>query len=212
MATKIKTPVEPIKLPRTMADVVGERQASLRDLQAQLVALTDKVKKIVHEQFVLNGGCDRCHGRGWIVVWDTLDCMDGSCADIGACPNEGCTPETRARSGLDSTYSRYDSNRGVPNPVKTSPLWALVGRPFEELVDGLKDEVRGLELMARPVKGSTVVVIKGRKVGLGTLGRVAFVHENGGVLIKDPHVWEDRKANGTWVDAKNVAVLAKEGL
>lgn len=56
----------------------------------------------------------------------------------------------------------------------------------------------------RPVKGKKMVVVKGRKVPKGTVGTVAYIHPNGGVLLKDDARWEDRNAPGTWVDARNL--------
>jgi hypothetical protein len=57
----------------------------------------------------------------------------------------------------------------------------------------------------RPVLGKQMVVVSGRKVPKGTKGTVAFIHSNGGVLLKDNAVWQDRKAQGVWVDARNLA-------
>jgi hypothetical protein len=57
----------------------------------------------------------------------------------------------------------------------------------------------------RPVVGKQMVVVKGRKVPKGTTGTVAFIHSNGGVLLKDDAVWRDRKAQGIWVNAGNLA-------
>lgn len=55
----------------------------------------------------------------------------------------------------------------------------------------------------RPVKGKPMVVFKGRKVPIGTTGVVAFISEDR-VLLKQPHEWQDRKANGIWVAAANL--------
>lgn len=56
----------------------------------------------------------------------------------------------------------------------------------------------------RPVKGKKMVVTRGRKVPLGTVGTVAYVSASGGVLLKGDDVWQDRLASGFWVDAKNL--------
>ena len=50
--------------------------------------------------FIDAGGCDKCRGRGWVVTWDTLDCIQGSYAQYASCPSENCTPATREKSGL----------------------------------------------------------------------------------------------------------------
>ena len=49
-----------------------------------------------------------------------------------------------------------------------------------------------------PVKGDKVIVVGGRKVKKGFTGVAAYVAD-GRVLVKQPHEWQDRKANGVWV-------------
>lgn len=56
----------------------------------------------------------------------------------------------------------------------------------------------------RPVPGKKMIVAKGRKVPVGFVGTVAYVSGSGGVLLKADHEWQDRKAQGTWVDARNL--------
>lgn len=69
--------------------------------------------------FKANGGCETCHGRGWIVVWDTLDSMTGCYHESGACPEAGCTAETRSASGFHPSNSKYDSfHQGGWAPTK----------------------------------------------------------------------------------------------
>ena len=63
---------------------------------------------------------------------------------------------------------------------------------------------RAEEEKNRPVKGKKMVVARGRKVPLGTVGTVAYVSGSGSVLLKADHEWQDRKAQGTWVDARNL--------
>jgi hypothetical protein len=78
-----------------------------------------------------NGGCKKCGGRGWVVIWDTLDSMSGCYAEYGDCPNEACTPATRVKTGLDvSYYSKYDRNRGVP-----CQEWAKTDQERDTLTD-----------------------------------------------------------------------------
>jgi hypothetical protein len=55
----------------------------------------------------------------------------------------------------------------------------------------------------RPVVGKRMVVTSGRKVKPGTLGTVAFVRE-GRVLLKDDAKWQDRKADGVWVQERHL--------
>lgn len=56
----------------------------------------------------------------------------------------------------------------------------------------------------RPVIGKKMRVFKGRKVPVGFVGTVAYVSGSGGVLLKDDDKWQDRKAQGTWVNANNL--------
>ena len=65
------------------------------------------------DAFEENSGCTRCRGRGWIVTWDTLDCMQGSYAEYGSCDAEGCTKESREKSGFHPSNNKYDRNRGT---------------------------------------------------------------------------------------------------
>jgi len=56
----------------------------------------------------------------------------------------------------------------------------------------------------RPVVGKRMEVFKGRKVPIGTTGTVAYVHINGGVLLKNDNEWQNRKANGVWVNREHL--------
>lgn len=56
----------------------------------------------------------------------------------------------------------------------------------------------------RPVVGKQMVVFKGRKVPVGTIGTVAYIHSNGGVLLKADNEWRNRKADGVWVNPGNL--------
>lgn len=55
----------------------------------------------------------------------------------------------------------------------------------------------------RPVVGKQMVVARGRKVKVGTVGTVAFVRD-GSVLLKPDATWTDRKVGGVWVQAHNL--------
>lgn len=123
-------------------------------------------------------GCGRCRGRGWVVIWDTMDSMSGCYAEFGDCPDPDCTPETRAASGLRPGGDKYDRNRGVkviePKDLKTPGE--------EEAYAVILAEVRAAEAAlvaaedaAYVGKGTEVVVFKGRKVPIGTEARVFWI-------------------------------------
>ena len=89
-------------------------------LQKKITSLTDELRQVRSEikeydknLFLSNGGCTTCDGRGWIVTWDTLDCMNGSYADYSECTNTNCTPDTRKASGMLPRRNKYDRNRGT---------------------------------------------------------------------------------------------------
>jgi len=70
------------------------------------------------------------------------------------------------------------------------------------------DKARADDERNRPVIGKQMVVAKGRKVKVGTVGTVAFVSDSGRVLLKDDDKWQDRKSDGTWVAAGNLKARA----
>lgn len=70
-----------------------------------------------------------------------------------------------------------------------------------------KRKARAEEERNRPEKGKKMVVAKGRKgrnVHGGFAGTVAYVSGSGSVLLKADNEWQDRKAQGTWVNARNL--------
>ena len=165
-------------LPRTQADVAREKQEELNTLHTQIEALRQSVKNIIHENFIANGGCTDCNGRGWRVMWDTLDCMDGSCAEYGPCKNPNCTKESREKSGLDAgdSYQRkYDRWKNVVDPLENHPAWKLMAPHLQILDRILHNEIELLR--QRPGKGSKVVVVKGRKAPIGFVGELFWLHD-----------------------------------
>ena len=66
------------------------------------------------EEFAAAKGCLRCRGRGWVVVWDTLDSLSGCYAEYGSCPDTETNPEAHGPDApVDhSKLTKYDSNRG----------------------------------------------------------------------------------------------------
>lgn len=118
------------------------------------------------------GGCTSCRGRGWVVVWDTMDMMDGSCAEYGGCPNAACTPESRQASGLDPTIepTKYDSRRGIGDPFGSTVAYSTIIRPLWEAYMTESTALKELEVRLTPTKGKRVRVFKGRKVPVGFEG------------------------------------------
>lgn len=209
MATKKST--KKLDLPVTLEDVQFELQEECNKLSALLMGIHDDITASLAAAFEAADGCKTCWGRGWIVVWDTLDMMDGSCAEFGSCTNPACTEATRKKSGVHPRRSRYDHRRGTPDPLGSSAAYRCIGGPIVKQLDELRSAISEIDYKRRSfVKGDRVVVARGRKVPVGTVGRVAWVSANtGGVLVKDEDNWQVREANGTWVEPRNLEKLAE---
>lgn len=68
----------------------------------------DDIVAQAQAKFSNSGGCNVCRGRGWIVTWDTLDCMRGSYHEHSSCTEAECSHITRAASGLLPSNNKYD--------------------------------------------------------------------------------------------------------
>ena len=95
-------------------EALKERKKSL---ECQKQDIRRNVKARDDKRFKEAGGCNTCSGRGWIVIWDTLDSMSGCYAEYADCSNESCTHETRERSGLKCP----EPDRLRPEPVPSAP-------------------------------------------------------------------------------------------
>lgn len=205
--------IKALDLPVTLADIQLELESEVKKLSEFVNAIREDVIASLKKTFEAAGGCKSCRGRGWVVVWDTLDMMDGSCAEYGPCPNAECTEESRAKSGLYPEWnSKYDYRRGVRDPLVDSLAYRCTAGPVVEQLNELRSNIREIEYRRRNfVKGDRVVVVRGRKVPVGTEGRVAWVSSNtGGVLVKDEDKWEIREADGSWVNPQNLEKIADE--
>ena len=89
-------------------DLIKKLQEEVKSKGLRIQTLKSENVARAAEQFTSLGGCSRCRGRGWIVTWDTLDCIHGSYAQYSSCPEEACTRETRSRSGLSPVRAKYD--------------------------------------------------------------------------------------------------------
>jgi len=146
--------------------------------------------------FEANGGCGSCRGRGWVITWDTLDCMQGSYHEHASCPEKACTHETRLASGLLPHNNKYDR-------LHRDSTWEMT-RDDRDRWNKLQDEC---ELAHRAMeeersrwevaKGKLVEVIKqggGKKewrTPLGTVGLVARVFCNDYGTVKAVLVTQD---------------------
>lgn len=210
---KQRTPRAPAFVkPRTYADLSSEASKTMHEAGQLARDAKDLWAAATHARFVASGGCEHCHGRGWIVTWDTMDHMDGSDATYGPCPEAACTPETRKATGLDLSmqlkHDRWNST-DAEGLTKADHMYQLMVAPFVRIHEQAAAAAHEAYRATKPLKGDRVVVVRGRKVPIGTVGVVAFIHDDGSLLIKQPHDWEDRKAPGTWVVHRNVEKVVR---
>lgn len=169
-----------------------------RNLRAQL-----------HDQWKEAGGCERCGGRGWIVVWDTLDSLSGCYAEYGPCPNEKEGTCTASTVGADPGYydAKYDNNRGERDPLDQHPLAIAILAPLMQTLLRMGEELENAKHETIIRKGRNVKVVKGRKVPKGTVGTVFWV----GVGEWGERVGlKDEKETVHWTSADNVVVVLPE--
>ncbi len=138
------------------------------------------------EKFKAAGGCEKCNGRSWRVVWDTLDSLSGCYAEYGPCENESCNASVTGPNMDMRIWSKYDSLRGTKDPARSSDYEFLCAsilsaiRSLGDQRDRLSSEI---EKCCWLFRGDEVVVVKGRKVPIGTTGKVFWtdVHPQHGM-------------------------------
>lgn len=149
----------------TKNEIVQGASAMVNELTDRLSQLRAAARQAQHEAWKAKGGCDRCGGRGWIVVWDTLDSLSGCYAEYGSCPEgDKCTAST---VGADpGYYNKYDNLRCHRDTFVPS---AEIIAAEQELEDW-RETLQAARADARIAKGKIIRVVRGRKVPLGTTG------------------------------------------
>ena len=141
------------------------------------------IKAQATAEFETNGGCATCRGRGWVITWDTLDCMQGGYHEHASCSEETCTPATRLASGLLPGNNKYDR-------LHRDSTWEMTHIDLVQLNKLQDDCERAHRAMEEEgyrwevAKGKLVEVVKqggGKKeyrTPVGTIGLVARVFCN----------------------------------
>ena len=127
------------KLPQRKSrhdDVLDAIEKQIKKLERLRTRHIFSIKKQVHEQFVKNGGCLPCGGRGWVVIPGLNSPRDDSFVD---CPNVDCTPESRAQSGLDAVYTWYDTMKDTQDPCRD--LYKILVTPIDSLIYELTQKI-----------------------------------------------------------------------
>lgn len=161
-------------------------QAQIEVLKAQLLEATTlrtSLESDLRAKMAANwnavGGCQTCHGRRWVVEYDTMDCMDGSYASYGTCKNPSCSDALCQATGPSPAFfDKYDRQRLREDPFRDSQVYKVM---FESMLQHEAD--LDLALITRNHQAElrvpkTVVVTKGRKVPVGTIGRLVAFYYN----------------------------------
>lgn len=198
-----------------VSDLLKQHEVTLRDLAQILKYHNDSVQKILDDEFIQKGGCESCRGRGWRVTWDTMDMMDGSCHEWGPCTNPDCTPETRRISGLAPSNSKYDYfHTNSVFDIEKDDRWISLCKSLTTQIAQIQRVVSSLrsELVRPFTLGEHVRVVKGRKLPHGTEGYVAFVHHNGGLLLKSKENFDAGRMSPAigWANSGNLVRLVEE--
>ena len=166
------------------------------------------------EAFTRLEGCDTCRGRGWIVTWDTMDCIRGSYAEYGDCPEVVCTAESRTKSGLKPSNTQYDYNQNTVWSMTDSAcqLDLAIHTKLTEQTKALDKEYLDVQTFNNPSKGKLVEVIKKARTrnaaDVGVIGKVIWTGHNSYGTQKVGLV--DKLGDKHWTTEKSVKVLAVE--
>ncbi len=78
--------------------------------------------------FKADDGCGPCRGRGWVVVWDTMDSMDGGYAEYGTCT--ACSGKKGVLHPQGTKYDRWNvgSSWTYPETAETAALAAAISK------------------------------------------------------------------------------------
>jgi hypothetical protein len=101
-----------------------------------------------------------------------------------------------------------EGSPGDPQGLSAA-LAAVLGPIDQQLVElrGRINYVRGHDAVYR--KGDEVLVLRSDSLRLGSRWRVAYIHPDGNLLLKDDATWEDKAAPGTWVHRSHVSKMSR---
>jgi len=185
---------------------------TLRGLDKELQSLEESVVEQAILDFEIGGGCTSCRGRGWVVSWDTMDSMSGCYHESGQCTAEGCTHESRTRSGLHPTNNKYDS---FHINSKWEPVYSDEESQHRESlrreIKSLKMEIDEERTRFTPAPGKIIKIVKsGRgpkknRVPTGIVGLVkkSFMNNWGSTKL----IVIDKEGQKWWPKVEHVIVI-----
>jgi len=195
-------------------DLTKKLQEEVKSKSQRIQALKSENVARAAEQFTSLGGCSRCRGRGWIVTWDTLDCIHGSYAQYSSCPEEACTRETQSRSGLSPDRTKYDRyNSGSTWVPKYTESEEKEMQQLQDRVRIAQGEIIAETARWTPSPDKLVKVVRGAgpkkyRAPMGLEGIVvkSYVNNYGTQKL----IILDRDGNQHWVKVKEVDVVDPE--
>jgi hypothetical protein len=149
------------------SEVITELEEAARDHRALVSVAQRSLYEKLEREFKANDGCSTCRGRGWIVVWDTMDSPSGCYAEYGNCTNPKCTLASRKKSGLHPHMTKYDFALDVRSPMLDDSMQNIIKLHMTEA----QRYVEQVNRMRNVNKNDDVIIVKGRH-NVGTSGRV----------------------------------------
>jgi hypothetical protein len=161
---------------------IATQKTALKSLKTVKETMVKAYHSFLEGQFRAAGGCQSCQGRGWTVTWDTMDSMSGCYAEYGACSNPECNALKTGPNLNPEHFTKYDGLRG-PSAGKGDPaayerLCGSITRQIDSIEAVIKLHMSEIEGLMTFKKGDTALVVKGRKVPVGTRGIVRWTDTN----------------------------------
>jgi len=138
-----------------MNAVLAALKSNISALKKIINTNSDIVQTMIRARFEGNNGCTLCYGTGRVEYGFSDDRWNGPCN------RPECTPESRKASGELTTTARVNH-----------PMYRQLNASLEQTVEVANLCYSELEKFQ---KGDTVIVVKGRKVPKGIVGKVFWV-------------------------------------
>jgi len=187
----------------TYNDKLKEYQGLLSDIKQTVSKIEKTIRSNFLDEWLKKGGCTTCQGTGSRVVWDTLDSLSGCYAEYGGC--DQCTPERRAISGINYSYTGkyFNIDRSKFEDYLKSQTKMFYPKMYE-----LENEVDHYQRKAYNfTKGINVIVKKGRKVPVGIIGKIFYLKEsNYGLNVG----FKDIAGNVYWNYSHNLEIIIED--
>lgn len=203
--------VDKIEYPETYQDRYNALEKELKELYVLTDGLKADFQKARLAEWIAIGGCQKCMGRGWVVVWDTMDSMSGCYAEYGKCLE--CNGKDDPAPNF---LNNYDLIRGTKNVLAENPQLKQLLAPFITIIASLVSQQLDIQDKTNPTKDSIVVVKKGRKIPKGTIGKVFWYGSSRmqyNSYDRNPEFrigFKDEHGEVYWTTTRNVEVVIED--